>query len=111
MTWQVWAKNVSASSVAVLLVNVGDKAQDVSVQLGGATGIVPCRPVGLCNESHMEALCAPTCTTTATLANSSGIKVTARDLWKRAPLPDTTGTFVAPQLPPHDSAFVLFSRT
>ena len=111
MTWQVWAKNVTASSVAVLLLNAGDFVQDVSVQLSGATGIVPCRPLGMCNDSHLDALCAPTCVTTGTLARTSGIKVTARDLWNRKALPDVTGTFVAAQLAPHDSAFVLFSRT
>ena len=108
ITWQVWAKNVSATSVAVLLVNAGDEVQDVSVHLGGASGLVPCRPAGLCNESHMRALCAPPCAELGMPARQASVKV--RDLWSRAPLPDATGTFVAPRLAPHDSSFVLLTR-
>jgi hypothetical protein len=35
ITWQVWAKNVSSDATAVLLVNAGEVAQNVSVSLGG----------------------------------------------------------------------------
>jgi hypothetical protein len=115
MTWQVWAKNVSANAVAILLVNVGDSPQDVTVHLGGASGITPCRPAGVCNETHMQALCAPPCaTTTDAPAAAAGTKITkinARDVWTHAPLADVTGgKFVAGQLAPHDSAFVLLTR-
>uniref|UniRef100_A0A7S3ANR3 alpha-galactosidase n=1 Tax=Haptolina ericina TaxID=156174 RepID=A0A7S3ANR3_9EUKA len=106
MTWQVWAKNVTATSVAVLLVNAGDATQDVAVHLDG---IVPCRPAGLCNESHLEHLCAPTCRTNGG-GGSGAVRITARDLWARAALPDVRGgTFVAEGLAPHDSKFVLLT--
>ena len=109
-TWQVWAKNVSASSVAILLVNTGSKVQDVEVQLGGTNGIVPCRPAGVCNESHMQALCAPPCQDGSTPRRGGGTKITARDLWTRTPLPDIIGSmFVAKQLAAHDSMFVLLT--
>eukprot|EP01048_Picozoa_sp_COSAG05_P027466 COSAG05_NODE_8027_length_744_cov_1.024806_1_plen_203_part_10 len=109
ITWQVWAKNVSASSVAVLLVNADDEVQDVSVHLGGASGIVPCRPAGLCNESHMQALCAPPCEDIGGTAHrSDATQITARDLWNHKSLPDVAGgRFWARRLLPHDSVFVL----
>ena len=105
ITWQVWSKNVSSDSVAVLLINAGDVAQDVAVQFDGH--MVPCRPRGLCNESHLAAICAPACPD----GPNDAIAMTARDLWERKALPDVTdGRLVAKQLPPHDSLFALLTR-
>lgn len=106
ISWQVWAKNISDTSVAVLLVNAGETVQDVSVHFDG---LVPCRPKGLCEEEHLDVLCARTCPDNGddnSSANTTVLKV--RDLWLRAPLPDVTDNkLVAEQLAPHDSLFVL----
>lgn len=104
-TWQVWAKNVSANSVAVLLVNTGDAPQDVQVNFH--QGIVPCVKAGQgCTDAKLAQLCAPVCS--ATISGPPAVKV--RDLWNRKALPDMTdGKFVANQLGAHDSAFVLVS--
>ena len=109
VTWQVWSKNVSSTSVAVLLVNAGGATQDVAVHLDG---IVPCRPAGLCNETHLEHLCAPTCRGAAAGGGGGAPRITVRDLWAREALPDVqAGVFVAKQLAPHDSKFVLLTMT
>ena len=103
--WQVWSKNTTSDSLAVLLVNAGDSTQDVSVEFDG---MVPCRPKGRCEEMHLNVLCAAPCPDDL---EAGAVSMTARDLWERQWLPDVTGgTLVAKQLPPHGSLFVLLTR-
>ena len=82
--------------------NAADVPQDVTIHLDGT---VPCRPQGLCNETHLNVLCAPPCRGTGDVA------MTARDLWERRMLPDVmNGQLTARQLPPHGSLFALLAR-
>ena len=84
ISWMVWAKNVSETSAAVLLLNAGDHTRSVSVTLDG---LVP--------------------------PAARGRALKARDLWARKPLGEVASgsTWTAANLAPHASQMVLFEAT
>ena len=109
ISWQVWAKNVTNDSVAVLLVNAGDVAQPVSVSFDN---LIPCM-TETCHTSPMGDLCFQCKKRTAEHNVSravGGAALAATDLWsgKTLPLVQPGGTLTV-QLDPHDSAFVLLA--
>lgn len=109
ISWQVWAKNVTNDSVAVLLVNAGDVAQPVSVSFDG---LIPCM-TGTCHTSPTGDLCFQCKERTVEHSVSraiGGAALAATDLWsgKTLPLVQPGGKLTV-QLDPHDSAFVLLT--
>lgn len=102
ITWQVWAKNISASAVAVLLLNAGPAAQDVSVAL---TGLLPAPAVAVHGGARPGREGAG-----AEGRGREQAAVLARDLWNHkelGPVPGgTAGKYTAKHLAPHDSHLI-----
>jgi alpha-galactosidase len=82
-TWEVWAKPLPGSAVAVLALNHGADAADVRVPLG-ALGA----PALACARDAVRG-CA------------------ARDVWAHAAAARAIGAWAVTALPPHDSAFAV----
>jgi hypothetical protein len=86
---EVWAKLQPHGAVALLAINTaasGNPSAEVSVDLFQAW---PAAPAGWCHESQPCSI---------------------RDIWKQEDVRHTTdGSWRAPRLSPHDSAFVLIS--
>lgn len=105
ITWQVWGKNVTNGSVAVLLVNAADVPQAVSVSFDG---LIPCMPHP-CNPSPMGDLCFQ-CKAQGAKGRfgKDGVALDATDLWTGKAMPPVQRNgMLTVQLAPHDSAFVL----
>jgi hypothetical protein len=110
ITWQVWSKNVTTDSVAVLLVNAGAVTQEVSVSFDG---LMPCMPQpcnvwpagNLCYQCHHGG------SSKGDAGGAGGGALTATDLWSGKEMPPVVNGKLTVTLIAHDSAMVLLRRS
>ena len=109
ITRQIWAKNVTAASVAVLFVNAGDTPRTVTV---GFDGMVPCMRGTDCAANPITPALCNVCRSPATSASERGLKMTVEDIWtgKMLPTVESGGELTVGPLAGHDSAFLLITK-